>query len=105
MCTRPPCLGPSTTERPRTLISLKRFCAWAVDVGLLQVYGKRNKHRQIPLSSTVREVLEGYLPTLPADSPLVVSLQQDPCGPILARYQRRRDCRRRSYLDGVPRDG
>ncbi len=38
--------------------------------GHLEVYGKRNKHRVVPLNSTAREVLEGYcLGTLPPGSP------------------------------------
>ncbi len=37
--------------------------------GHLEVYGKRNKHRVVPLNSTARETLEGYIKTLPPDSP------------------------------------
>jgi integrase/recombinase XerC len=36
--------------------------------GLLEVIGKRNKYREVPLNATVRKVLEDYLPTLPADA-------------------------------------
>ncbi|MDP9352001.1 MAG: tyrosine-type recombinase/integrase [Chloroflexota bacterium] len=37
--------------------------------GHLEVYGKRNKHRVVPLNSTAREVLEEYMATLPKDIP------------------------------------
>lgn len=33
--------------------------------GLLEVIGKRNKYREVPLNTTARKVLEEYLPTLP----------------------------------------
>lgn len=33
--------------------------------GTVQVYGKRNKYRDVPLNATVRGALEHYLPTLP----------------------------------------
>jgi integrase/recombinase XerD len=33
--------------------------------GLLEVIGKRNKYREVPLNATARKVLEEYLPTLP----------------------------------------
>lgn len=36
--------------------------------GTLEVVGKRNKYREVPLNATARKVLEEYLPTLPADS-------------------------------------
>jgi integrase/recombinase XerD len=32
--------------------------------GYLQVYGKRNKYREVPLNATVRKVLLDYLPTI-----------------------------------------
>jgi integrase/recombinase XerD len=32
--------------------------------GYLQVYGKRNKYREVPLNATVRDVLLDYLPTV-----------------------------------------
>jgi len=37
--------------------------------GHLEVYGKRSKHRVVPLNSTARETLEEYMKTLPPDSP------------------------------------
>jgi integrase/recombinase XerC len=36
--------------------------------GSLEIIGKRNKYREVPLNATARKVLEEYLPTLPADS-------------------------------------
>jgi integrase/recombinase XerD len=33
--------------------------------GVLQIYGKRNKYREVPLNGTARAALETYLPTLP----------------------------------------
>jgi integrase/recombinase XerD len=36
--------------------------------GSLEVIGKRNKYREVPLNATARKVLEEYLPTLPADT-------------------------------------
>ena len=33
--------------------------------GLLEVIGKRNKYREVPLNATARKMLEEYLPTLP----------------------------------------
>ena len=35
--------------------------------GYLQVYGKRNKYREVPLNATVRKVLLDYLPTIEGD--------------------------------------
>ena len=35
--------------------------------GYLQVYGKRNKYREVPLNATVRKVLLEYLPTIEGD--------------------------------------
>src|SRR5207302_4996605 len=35
--------------------------------GTLEVVGKRNKYREVPLNVTARKVLEEYLSTLPAD--------------------------------------
>jgi integrase/recombinase XerD len=37
--------------------------------GTLQILGKRNKYREVPLNATVRTALLEYLPTLPANSP------------------------------------
>ncbi|HEV2583282.1 MAG TPA: tyrosine-type recombinase/integrase [Ktedonobacteraceae bacterium] len=36
--------------------------------GLLEIIGKRNKYREVPLNATSRKVLEEYLPTLPSDA-------------------------------------
>jgi len=36
--------------------------------GTLEVIGKRNKYRDVPLNATVRSILEEYLPTLPTDA-------------------------------------
>jgi integrase/recombinase XerD len=36
--------------------------------GLLEVIGKRNKYREVPLNATARKVLEEYLATLPPDT-------------------------------------
>jgi len=37
--------------------------------GLVRVYGKRNKYREVPLNSTARDALRPYLATLPDDTP------------------------------------
>jgi integrase/recombinase XerD len=36
--------------------------------GWLEVIGKRNKYREVPLNTTARKALEEYLPTLPSDA-------------------------------------
>lgn len=36
--------------------------------GTLEVIGKRNKYREVPLNATARKALEEYLATLPSDS-------------------------------------
>ena len=36
--------------------------------GLLEIIGKRNKYREVPLNATARKMLEEYLPTLPPDA-------------------------------------
>jgi len=36
--------------------------------GLLEIIGKRNKYREVPLNATARSMLEEYLPTLPPDA-------------------------------------
>ncbi len=36
--------------------------------GFLEIIGKRNKYREVPLNATARKVLEEYLPTLPPDA-------------------------------------
>ena len=35
--------------------------------GFLEIIGKRNKYREVPLNATARKVLEEYLPTLPPE--------------------------------------
>ena len=37
--------------------------------GLVRVYGKRNKYREVPLNSTARDTLRTYLATMPKDAP------------------------------------
>jgi integrase/recombinase XerD len=37
--------------------------------GVVRVYGKRNKYREVPLNSTARDALRAYLATLPPDTP------------------------------------
>jgi integrase/recombinase XerD len=37
----------------------------------MAIYGKRNKYREVPLNSTVREALTSYLPTLPSGATYV----------------------------------
>ena len=36
--------------------------------GTLEVIGKRNKYREVPLNATARKMLEEYLPTIPYDN-------------------------------------
>jgi integrase/recombinase XerD len=36
--------------------------------GLLEIIGKRNKYREVPLNATARNMLEEYLPSLPPDT-------------------------------------
>ena len=36
--------------------------------GLLEIIGKRNKYREVPLNATARKMLEEYLPSLPPDT-------------------------------------
>ena len=37
--------------------------------GVVRVYSKRNKYREVPLNSTARDTLRPYLATLPKDTP------------------------------------
>jgi integrase/recombinase XerD len=37
--------------------------------GVVRVYGKRNKYREVPLNSTARDTLRPYLATLPQETP------------------------------------
>lgn len=41
--------------------------------GSLEIIGKRNKYREVPLNATARKVLEEYLPTLPPDAVFLFS--------------------------------
>src|SRR5438270_239394 len=36
--------------------------------GFLEIVGKCNKYREVPLNATARKLLEEYLPTLPVDT-------------------------------------
>lgn len=36
--------------------------------GVLRVYGKRNRYREIPLNATARTVVDGYMATLPTET-------------------------------------
>jgi integrase/recombinase XerD len=63
--------------------------------GLLDIMGKRNQYREVPLNATVHKVLEEYLPTLP---PAVVflfpssktreALSERALGSIVKKYAR-----------------
>jgi len=44
--------------------------------GVLQVRGKRNKYREVPLNSTARDALSAYLATLPKDAPALFCSQK-----------------------------
>ena len=63
--------------------------------GLLEITGKRNKYREVPLNSTAREVLEEYLPTLPAPVAFLfpsgktqAALSERALGYIIKKYAR-----------------
>ncbi|MGI8912810.1 MAG: tyrosine-type recombinase/integrase [Chloroflexota bacterium] len=40
--------------------------------GVVRVYGKRNRYREVPLNSTARDMLRTYLATLPKDPPCLL---------------------------------
>jgi integrase/recombinase XerC len=44
--------------------------------GRLQLYGKRNKYRAVPLNATARQVLTDYLVELPAESVYLFPLEK-----------------------------
>lgn len=61
--------------------------------GTLEVRGKRNKYRDVPLNATARAALEEYLPTLPADAQYLFpsrrtggSLTERAFGHLVRRY-------------------
>ena len=63
--------------------------------GFLEVIGKRNKYREVPLNATARKVLEEYLPTLPAGTELLFpsgktkeALSERALGYIVKKYAR-----------------
>jgi integrase/recombinase XerD len=63
--------------------------------GFLEVIGKRNKYREVPLNTTARKVLEEYLPTLPADTVFLFpsgktkgALSERALGYIVKKYAR-----------------
>ena len=77
--------------------------AWWLDTynffihpGFLEVIGKRNKYREVPLNATARNVLEEYLPTLPPDIVFLfpsgktgAALSECALGYIIKKYARR----------------
>jgi integrase/recombinase XerD len=63
--------------------------------GTLEVIGKRNKYREVPLNATARLVLEEYLPTLPPDGACLFpsgktkqALSERALGYIVKKYAR-----------------
>jgi integrase/recombinase XerD len=63
--------------------------------GFLEVIGKRNKYREVPLNATARKALEEYLPTLPASSVFLfpssktkAALSERALGYIIKKYAR-----------------
>ncbi len=61
--------------------------------GSLEIIGKRNKYREVPLNATARKVLEEYLPTLPPDTVFLFpsgktkgTLSERALGYIVKRY-------------------
>lgn len=61
--------------------------------GFLEIIGKRNKYREVPLNVTARRALEEYLPTLPFDSVFLFSsaktqgaLSERALGYIITKY-------------------
>lgn len=64
--------------------------------GVLEVIGKRNKYREVPLNATARKVLEEYLSTLPSGSPMLFpsgktkeALSERALGYIIKKYANR----------------
>jgi integrase/recombinase XerD len=63
--------------------------------GTLEVLGKRNKYREVPLNATARKMLEEYLPTLPASATFLFpsgrtkgALSERALGYIVKKYAR-----------------
>ena len=63
--------------------------------GWLEIIGKRNKYREVPLNATARKVLEVYLPTLPLDIVFLFpsgktkeALSERALGSIVKKYAR-----------------
>jgi integrase/recombinase XerC len=61
--------------------------------GSLEIIGKRNKYREVPLNATARRALEEYLPTLPCDTVFLFSsaktqgaLSERALGYIITKY-------------------
>jgi integrase/recombinase XerC len=61
--------------------------------GFLEILGKRNKYREVPLNATARKALEEYLPTLSAStaflfpsSKTMVALSERALGYIVKKY-------------------
>jgi integrase/recombinase XerC len=61
--------------------------------GTLEIIGKRNKYREVPLNATARRALEEYLPTLPFDTAFLFSstktqgaLSERALGYIIKKY-------------------
>ena len=87
-----------TGLRAHELCSLKRHQVHLQKrSGTLDIYGKRNKFREVPLNSTAREALEEYLSTIPeeADSFLFPGATTDKpmaertLGRVIKRYAER----------------
>ena len=64
--------------------------------GFLEIIGKRNKYREVPLNATARKVLEEYLPTLPLATVFLFpsgktkeALSERALGYIVKKYARR----------------
>jgi integrase/recombinase XerD len=63
--------------------------------GLLEIMGKRNKYREVPLNATARNMLEEYFPTLPTDAVFLFpsgktkeALSERALGYIVKKYAR-----------------
>ncbi len=63
--------------------------------GFLEIIGKRNKYREVPLNATARKMLEEYLPTLPSDAVFLFpsgrtrdALSERALGYIVKKYAR-----------------
>lgn len=63
--------------------------------GFLEIVGKRNKYREVPLNATARKVLEEYLPTLPSGAAYLFpsgktrdTLSERALGYIVKKYAR-----------------